>query len=1321
MKNLAVLIITIFTLSFINIYAQNSVWSVPPYYKDIAQIVPLPTVLPPGLGYTGNPATNASNAMQDANGDLLFFIVDDEIFDKEGYMIGNLSWISSPSNQVKGTSEIAIIPQPGNCSVYYIVTAGSEDYNSTNGNKKPYLAKLDFSQASDLNTSRLGRLTQCVSIQSILPSTATPVVGQPVRQANVYMAASKLRNDNSRLVFISTPYRLYRFKVDVNGFHYENDIDILTGVAGGIPSYTIWRAEMELIEKGSNYRLAFVRRGLVNGSSVGVGIYIANLNQNGDVQSHEDLLIVEDQQNSNQFPSVHGLEFSPDGDILYITHETDNDNPFAFEYYDFNNSSAGIQPVPNISAFQSKNYEFSQIEIGRNGKLYLAHSGGLAALDDPNNPSTSSFNPNYLQFSYLANNEGSSNIYSTQTSFMLPDQIDGMDYSSIGYPSTHNITTYTAQVSETWEPGQNPWSNTYAQISMQGNLVIPTGKNIVIKNMTFRFAPEAKVVVEPGGKLTLDKSVFTNAKVSCDDNEGDYWQGIQVYGTTNQHQFPVNNPTYQGMLELKNGSIIEYASKAATNRKDGSWSQIGGVIKSTNSKFRNNRRDVEFMIYQNFHPTNSNINRDNTSSFTDTEFLSNDNFIEGSPQQPHVSLWKVQGINFKNCHFANNLTTNKTLSDAPREGITALDASFKVLPRCDSPPLPQGSSCPSNLLLRSSFTGLEFAVQIAGAGISDAVTITQTDFTNNVWGVYVDEFDNVNINRNDFIIGNGGYSSSLTFGNGIKLDNSTGFIVEENSVLNTLTAGKTSGIVVNNSGSADNQVYKNTLNNLFAGTQADRINRKLDLHLNTGLQFLCNDYVQNITAITVNYASPGNGIRYYQGEFNPKTSAGNTFLLNNMDIVNNTASHFNYYHFGGNTQPNDPNGVSGPVEVILADFSNACPTSFTNGVVMQDQLITELADYETDLASFNTSYTNLQYNYISLIDNGDTDILQGQIVTNWSDNAWNLRNNLMQESPYLSTEALLTAAGENILPNAMLLEVLLANPDATRGENFITELNEVSNNALPEYMLNYVRNNWDTETVRTTLEGELASFQSKIANASNFIKYLEKSKDEHTYAERHNTVLMGEGISNKIGLMDFFVENSEWIRADSVLQALNSDESIQGDLVLLEDYDNYITFRSSLGARNVAQLDSSEISYLETLAEQGNRASGYAENILCFFYGICYEKEMPEGESMAKMLTIPAPSLDEPTLEEIMYNIKVYPNPASDFTSIKWEIFDELNNAHYKIFDLNGREMASGAIEGNEGEQVIDTRSLTNGAYIINIYNDGIMKFNSKLIVSKEK
>ncbi|PWH85175.1 hypothetical protein DIT68_11100 [Brumimicrobium oceani] len=199
--------------------SQNNIWSMTGQYydSDDGYIYSLPTQNP-NIGYDGLPASNASNAMQDANGDLLFFIVDGEIYDKEGYMIGNLSWISSPTNEVKGTSEIAIIPQPGNCSVYYIVAAGSQDFLNTNYNRKPYLAKLDLSQYSDINASRKGKLIECVSIQSILPSNATPIEGQPIRQANVYIAASKLRNDNSRLVFITTPYRLYRFKVDNNGF-----------------------------------------------------------------------------------------------------------------------------------------------------------------------------------------------------------------------------------------------------------------------------------------------------------------------------------------------------------------------------------------------------------------------------------------------------------------------------------------------------------------------------------------------------------------------------------------------------------------------------------------------------------------------------------------------------------------------------------------------------------------------------------------------------------------------------------------------------------------------------------------------------------------------------------------------------------------------------------------------------------------------------------------------------------------------------------------------------------------------------------------------
>lgn len=76
------------------IYSQNSVWSLAPNYLNTAQTILEPTALPqpaipPGQSdfyyYHGQPAEHSHNAMQDENGDLLFFIVDDMVYDKDGY------------------------------------------------------------------------------------------------------------------------------------------------------------------------------------------------------------------------------------------------------------------------------------------------------------------------------------------------------------------------------------------------------------------------------------------------------------------------------------------------------------------------------------------------------------------------------------------------------------------------------------------------------------------------------------------------------------------------------------------------------------------------------------------------------------------------------------------------------------------------------------------------------------------------------------------------------------------------------------------------------------------------------------------------------------------------------------------------------------------------------------------------------------------------------------------------------------------------------------------------------------------------------------
>ncbi|PKP43632.1 MAG: hypothetical protein CVT95_12005, partial [Bacteroidetes bacterium HGW-Bacteroidetes-12] len=80
-----------FLFSMIGLQAQNAILSLPPNYLDVIPnvIQPLPTQplgsTNPATGYpnyNGQPADYTHHAMQDQNGDLLFFIVDYMIYDK---------------------------------------------------------------------------------------------------------------------------------------------------------------------------------------------------------------------------------------------------------------------------------------------------------------------------------------------------------------------------------------------------------------------------------------------------------------------------------------------------------------------------------------------------------------------------------------------------------------------------------------------------------------------------------------------------------------------------------------------------------------------------------------------------------------------------------------------------------------------------------------------------------------------------------------------------------------------------------------------------------------------------------------------------------------------------------------------------------------------------------------------------------------------------------------------------------------------------------------------------------------------------------------
>lgn len=93
----------------------------------------------------------------------------------------------------------------------------------------------------------------------------------------------------------------------------------------------------------------------------------------------------------------------------------------------------------------------------------------------------------------------------------------------------------------------------------------------------------------------------------------------------------------------------------------------------------------------------------------------------------------------------------------------------------------------------------------------------------------------------------------------------------------------------------------------------------------------------------------------------------------------------------------------------------------------------------------------------------------------------------MATSPYVSEEVLRQTAEDNLLPHAMLLEVCLANPDATRGEGFLEFLEYQILNPVPSYMIDMIIASWGETTPRTILEDGLGYFEREKAVASNLL------------------------------------------------------------------------------------------------------------------------------------------------------------------------------------------------------------------------------------------
>lgn len=146
------------------------------------------------------------------------------------------------------------------------------------------------------------------------------------------------------------------------------------------------------------------------------------------------------------------------------------------------------------------------------------------------------------------------------------------------------------------------------------------------------------------------------------------------------------------------------------------------------------------------------------------------------------------------------------------------------------------------------------------------------------------------------------------------------------------------------------------------------------------------------------------------------------------------------------------------------------------------------------------------------------------------------------------------------------------------------------------------------------------------------------------------------------------------------------------------------------------ELDSLGTRDFENLAHgSDSRAAILADNILCFGYGIC--KDLSARDSSTSTARFAAPPIDaQKFIQSQYYQLRVYPNPATDYTTFEWDLVNLESAARISIMDVTGRVIVTQSVNQLEGQWLWDTRGIPRGLFLYELRDsEGTLKAQGKI------
>lgn len=839
------------------------------------------------------------------------------------------------------------------------------------------------------------------------------------------------------------------------------------------------------------------------------------------------------------------------------------------------------------------------------------------------------------------------------------------------------------------------WDNNYYR-SFNSNVVIDPGVTLTIKG-TVHFAENVRLVIKPNARVIVDGGRLTNG---C----GGMWEGVNVGGTGSQPQasFSGGLSLYQGIIDLINNATIENARNGIStslidNNGNIIWTSFGGIIRAKNSKFINNRRDVEFMSY----PTYNNL-----SYFNNCLFEVNQLLVGGVLPYARISMWNVKNVNVRGCNFKYSAgSAYPTLSRG--YGIHTIDAKYNVGDYCTS----NSINCPPANTIQSKFENWDYGINSQNSNVFMTANIKHVKFINNgSGGAFLSGMHYPVFNSCEVEVG----SEFQSYG--LYLENCKYYKIQNNSFTNSTNNPEDIGVFVRNSSYGAHEIYRNYFNNLTVGINAID-NNSGELNLDDGLKMNCNSfyngnydiaqlfYSQIPTVASVQGIGP-NVLKLVRNYYTAVCGNENKWYIGNGNTnIGKSIIHSSYS--GSNYSPLPQPDCSDLLVNVASynftpDLASDCPLNLNKSIL----------EIKTEKAGLKSELTNLKTNYASIIDGGDTQNLLSSINSSLSPG--NLKDLLLNYSPYLSDEVLIAYINRaQTPPHGHIKEIVIANSPVT---NVVKTA--IENINLPNGIREQIKDAQIGISKRFELEGLiiLKNFEIQSIVSEEISYYLNDTLDDHSIDSVLYLIKTENRPHAACDLVKANIYKGDLIMAGQILDTLQQKTQLS----------DFCAFQRMLIELNAASEkcyllnnDSVKLLEIENIAnDQQKEFQCHAQALLrqVFEYSYPEIKLLPVEQNTQRM----AQTTDSTWIEAEDQNFifQLFPNPASDNVTLLFKSAESSKMAAIQIHDVTGKLIDILTINANT-LQNYSTNKLTNSIYFATLFIDGKIIKQQKLVLVK--